>query len=307
MRQRAILKNLKLPSIMAPMLSILAFPNSVFVQCQKNDSIMNPIREAIEFTHKRGKKLYITINIFPHNRDIEPITEHIKNLNLLKPDAIILSDPGVFDLAVKHAPNIPLHISTQANIISHQSASFWERLGASRLVLGREITLEEIKEIRSRTNIELECFVHGALCISYSGRCYISSFLTNRSANRGACTNTCRWVYTLMEEKRPDEFFPVFENDRGTYIMSSYDLCMIEYLDLLADSGVSAFKLEGRMKGVNYLAGVVRTYREAVDTLDKKPYTVSPQWLDELNQVSNRGYTTGMFFGSQDARDFNQR
>lgn len=263
------------------------------------------LKAAIRYAHERGVRTYVTMNIFPHNRDLPALRDHIRLLGEAEPDAVILADPGLFMMFRREAPGIDLHISTQANITNVESARFWEGLGARRLVLARELSLEEIREIRGNTSIELEAFVHGSLCISYSGRCYISSFLASRSANRGECTNSCRWNYTLMEEKRPGEHFPVFEDDRGTYIMSSRDLCMIGHLPLLAEAGVGSFKIEGRMKGINYVAGVVKTYREAVDALSSGiPYAVSRNWLRELSLFSNRGYTTGMYFGKQPDSDY---
>ncbi len=204
-----------------------------------------------------------------------------------------------------HLPEINLHISTQANITNIGAARFWQRFGAKRIILSRELSIDEIREIRQGVDIEIETFVHGAICISYSGRCYISSFLTGRSANRGECTNSCRWNYTLMEEKRPGEHFPVYENDRGTYIMSSKDLCMIKHLAVLADAGVDSFKIEGRMKGINYVAGVTKVYREAIDALGNGDFRVNDRWLRELAMFSSRGYTTGMFFGRQPDSDYN--
>ncbi len=263
------------------------------------------LQSAVEFVHRNNKKLYVTINIFPHNRDIVLIKDHLNNLKIIKPDGIIVSDLGTLDVASETAPDIPVHISTQANITNFRSAKVWERLGAKRLVLARELSLDEIKEIRDNVSLELECFVHGSICISYSGRCYMSSFINNRSANLGACTNTCRWDYTLMENSRPGTSYPVYENDRGTYVMSSRDLCMIEHLDKLADAGVNSFKIEGRMKGINYVAGVIKTYREAVDSLKEKPFTVKEQWMQEIAMSSNRGFTTGMFFGPQSDEGYN--
>jgi len=258
------------------------------------------LSQAVGYVRSRGRKVYITINIFPHNKDIPLIKEHLALLKEISPDALIISDPGVFATASELTPGIPIHVSTQANITNYAAAKFWEKLGAKRLVLSRELSIEEIREIRDRVSLELECFVHGSMCISYSGRCYMSSFLNNRSGNRGECTNTCRWTYRLMEESRPGEYFPVYENDRGTYVMSSRDLCMIEHLDKLADAGINSFKIEGRMKGINYVAGVVKTYREAVDSLRERPFRIKEQWMQELSMSSNRGYTTGMFFGMQD-------
>jgi putative protease len=263
------------------------------------------LENAVTLVRQQGKKLYITVNIFPHNRDIASIKKHISYLKGIAPDAFIVTDIGVFDIASRTAPEIPVHISTQANITNYRAAQFWEKLGAKRLVLSRELSLGEIQEIRNNVSIELECFVHGAVCISYSGRCYISSFLANRPANRGACTNSCRWNYTLMEEKRKGEYHPVYENDRGAYVLSSKDLCMIEHLDKLSDAGVNSFKIEGRMKGINYVSGVVKVYREAVDSLQSRPYRVQKRWHEELSMFSSRGYTTGMFFDNQPDNGYN--
>jgi putative protease len=264
------------------------------------------LSEALKYAHAHGAKAYVTVNIFPHNRDLNEIESHIELLKEIRPDAVVLSDPGVFAMLKRKAPEIDIHISTQANITNSASARFWESLGAKRLVLSRELSIDEIREIRAKIAVELEVFVHGSLCISYSGRCYMSSFLASRSANTGECTNSCRWNYTLMEEKRQGEYFPVFEDERGTYVMSSKDLCMIGHLDLLAEAGVDSFKIEGRMKGINYVAGVVKTYREAVDSLESgSVYRVDPRWLRELEMFSSRGYTTGMFFGKQPDDDYN--
>ncbi|MBN2655209.1 MAG: U32 family peptidase [Nitrospirae bacterium] len=264
------------------------------------------LKSAIELCKKMNTKVYVTLNIIPHNRDIDEISEHMDFISEVQPDAVIVSDPGVFAIIKKRTPSMKIHISTQANTTNKASARFWQDMGASRIVLSRELSIPEIKEIRESVDLELETFVHGSICISYSGRCYISSFLASRGANMGECTNSCRWKYTLMEEKRKGEYLPVFEDDRGTYIMSSRDLCMIEYLDKLADAGVNSFKIEGRMKGINYLAGVVKTYKEAVDLLkDGKQYIVNPRWTRELAIFSNRGYTTGMFLGKQPDTDYN--
>lgn len=263
------------------------------------------LAKAAQLVRSHNKKFYITVNIFPHNIDLDPIKEHLLFLKTISPDAIIVADTGAFDLSSEIIPEIPVHISTQANITNFRTAKFWEKLGAKRIVLSRELTIEEIKDIREHVSLELECFIHGAICISYSGRCYISSFLANRSGNKGECTNSCRWNYTLMEETRKGQYFPVYENDKGTYILSSKDLCMIEHLDKLADAGLDSFKIEGRMKGINYLAGVVKTYREAVDSLKDRPYTVKEKWLRELSMFSSRGYTAGMFFGSQPDSGYN--
>lgn len=258
------------------------------------------LKKSIAYVKQKQKKIYITINIFPHNKDIPLIIEHLKILEELKPNAIIFSDAGVYHLAVKFAPSIPLHISTQANITNIESAKFWESLGIERIILAREVSIQEIREFRENLKCDLEAFVHGSLCIAYSGKCYLSAYLSNRSANKGECTNTCRWKYQifyLKEENRESEFLPIFEDDRGTYVMSSKDLCMIEYLPDLANAGINSFKIEGRMKGINYLAGVVKTYREAIDLLEKNQFTILPKWFEELNMFLNRGFTTGMYFG----------
>ena len=265
----------------------------------------NELEYAVRRVQKSGRKIYITANIFPHNRDIALLKDHFIFLSKLKPDAIIVSDLGAFEMASEAAPEIPLHVSTQANITNYRAAKFWEKCGAKRIVLARELSIYEIREIRDKVSLELECFVHGAICISYSGRCYISSFLTHRSGNRGECTNSCRWNYVLMEEKREGKYLPVYENSRGTYVLSSRDLCMIEHLDKLADAGVDSFKIEGRMKGINYVAGVAKTYREAIDSLGNRPYTVRDQWLEELSMFSSRGYTTGMYLGAHPENGYN--
>lgn len=272
----------------------------------KSDNFnIDELKDAVHYTKKQDKKAYITLNIFPHNRDLPKIKDHIAALNEIQPDALIVSDLGVFDI-VANSSNLPVHVSTQANVTNYESAKFWQRLGAKRLVLSRELSIDEIKEIRDKVTVELECFVHGAICISYSGRCYISSLLTNRSANKGECTNSCRWNYVLMEQKRPGKYLEVYENDRGTYVMSSRDLCMLGHIDKLYEAGVDSFKLEGRMKGMNYVAGVVKIYREAIDYMfSHEHYRVNDRWLRELNMLSSRGYTTGMFLGKQPSGDYN--
>ncbi|MGD0282292.1 MAG: U32 family peptidase [Dissulfurispiraceae bacterium] len=264
------------------------------------------LRAAVVHARAQGVRVYVTVNIFPHNRDLPLIEEHIEHLAGISPDAVIVSDPGLFALFRKMAPLIPLHVSTQANITNAAAARFWEDCGAKRLVLSRELSLDEIEEIRQKTSVELEVFVHGSICISYSGRCYISSFLAARGANTGECTNSCRWNYALVEEKRPGEYFPVTEDSRGTYLMSSKDLCMLPHLSLLAGAGIDSFKIEGRMKGINYVAGVVKVYREAIDAIKAGvPYCVKKRWAEELSMFSSRGYTTGMFFGKQPDADYN--
>jgi len=264
------------------------------------------LRDAVRSVQEQGRKAYVTVNIFPHNRDIRDIEEHMEFLHDVSPDAVIISDPGVFMICRKKAPDTDIHISTQANITNAEAARFWQDMGARRLVLARELSIDEIREVRCQVSVELETFVHGSLCLSYSGRCYISSFLASRSANTGECTNSCRWNYTLMEEKRQGEYLPVFEDERGTYILSSRDLCMIEHLDQLAHAGVDSFKIEGRMKGLNYVAGVVKVYREATDMIAAgQEYAANPRWLRELAMFSSRGYTSGMFFGKHPDQDYN--
>jgi len=263
------------------------------------------LKAAVAYAHEHGVKAYVTANILAHNRDIGLAQEHCSALRDIRPDAVIVSDPGLMELFSTELPDIGLHISTQANITNVAAARFWQRFGAKRLILSRELSIPEIRDIRQSVDIELEVFVHGAICISYSGRCYISSFLTGRGANRGECTNSCRWNYTLMEEKRPGEHFPVYEDDRGTYVMSSKDLCMVEHLPLLAEAGVNSFKIEGRMKGINYVAGVTKVYREATDAIGGDAGPAKERWLRELAMFSSRGYTTGMFFGRQADADYN--
>ncbi len=264
------------------------------------------LKEWIDYVHGKGRKIYVTANIYAHNRDLEGLREHARYLNEVRPDGIVLSDPGVFEVMRTDAPGIPIHISTQANVTNLESARFWKRMGAERVVLARELSLEEIRDIYNATQMELEAFVHGAVCIAYSGRCFISSYMSNRSGNRGECANSCRWNYSLVEEKRPGEYYPVIEDDRGTYIMSSKDLCMIGYLGELLSAGVMSFKLEGRMKGINYAAGVVKIYREALDMLSRGEDTASrvDGWMNELSFFSSRGFTTGMYLGPQPDEDY---
>jgi putative protease len=264
------------------------------------------LEEAFHYAQIQGIKCYVTMNVFPHNRDLSLVKKHIRFLAHARPDGVIVSDMGVFELLKREAPHLSIHISTQANIMNAESAAFWEKLGAQRLVLARELHIHEIAQIREKVGLELECFVHGSVCISYSGRCYLSALMVNRSANMGKCAHPCRWNYTLMEEKRPGEYFPIYENDRGTYVMSPKDLCMIEHLDKLRDAGVNSFKIEGRTKGINYVAGVVKTYREAIDALDATgEYEIDGKWMAELRMLSNRGYTTGMYLGYQNAAGYN--
>lgn len=260
------------------------------------------LARGIEYTHKKGKKFYLTANIILHNDDIDDFIVFLKDAVNLGPDALIISDPGAFSLAKEFAPQIPIHLSTQANNVNYETVNFWHRQGASRVVLARELTLNEVKTIREKAapDLELEAFVHGAMCISYSGRCLLSSYMTGRESNAGDCAHPCRWNYTLMEEQRQGEHFPVFENDRGTFIFNSKDMCMIEHIPELVQSGVTSFKIEGRVKTEYYVATVVGAYRRAIDAYLENPenYSFNPQWRDELDKVSNRGYTTGFWLGN---------
>lgn len=259
------------------------------------------LAEGVEFAHSRGKKVYLTANIIPHNSDIREYEEFLKRYSKSGFDAVILSDLGMFQLTREIAPYLEIHISTQANNVNFKSAESWYNMGAKRVILAREMSLEEICEIRQNTpqGLELEAFVHGAMCISYSGRCLLSNYLTGRDSNLGACAHPCRWKYFLMEETRPGEYMPVVENERGTFIYNSKDLCMIEHIDKLIESGLDSFKIEGRVKTEYYLATVVKAYRDAIDKYFENPqkFETDPEWLEELKKVSHRDYTTGFFFG----------
>ena len=266
--------------------------------------------EGIKFAHAHGKKVYVTANITAHNRDLNGVAEYFRELSCLdvtedgtpvRPDALIISDPGVFDLAKEHAPEIEIHISTQANNVNYGTYKFWHRMGATRVVSARELSLAEIKELRENipAELEIETFIHGAMCISYSGRCLLSNYFTGRDANLGACTHPCRWKYYLMEENRPGEYLPVFENDRGTYIFNSKDLCMIEYIPEIVDAGIDSLKVEGRMKTALYVAAVARTYRRAIDDFFESPEKYQENleyYRQEIAKCTYRQFTTGFFF-----------
>jgi U32 family peptidase len=259
---------------------------------------------AAAFLARRlGKKLYVTVNVFAREHELSKIPAYLEYLAEIGVDALIVSDPGVLMLARKYAPEIPTHLSTQANTTNSLSVEFWKNQGVSRINLARELTYTELSEIAQRAAIELEVFVHGAMCMSYSGRCLMSAFLNNRSANSGFCTQPCRWSYRLVEEKRPGEYFPVQEDSRGTYIFNSKDLCLIQEIGTLASLGIDSFKIEGRMKGALYLASVTRAYRRAVDAYLEKPdrFQAEPDWLDDLLKVSHRPYTKGMLYGGADS------
>lgn len=263
------------------------------------------MRQGVEFAHKYGVKVYVTANILAHNADIEPVRAYFNDLKRVKPDALIISDPAIFTIAKEILPDMELHISTQANNTNYGTYNFWHSLGAKRVVSARELSLSEIKEIRANIpdDLEIETFVHGAMCISYSGRCLLSSFMTGRDANKGACTHPCRWKYAVMEESRPGEYMPVEENERGTYIFNSKDLCMVEHIPELVDAGIDSFKIEGRMKTALYVATVARTYRMAIDDYfeDAQKYQTNiPKYKKLIFQCTYRQYTTGFFFGKPD-------
>lgn len=254
------------------------------------------ILKAVEFAHALGKKIYAAANVFAHNNDITELADYLKFLERAGVDAVLISDLGVLSLA-RELTGLKIHVSTQANVTNWRAAKFFHELGASRIVLARELTREEISEIKSNCAAELEIFIHGAMCISYSGRCWLSKFLTGRDGNQGACTHSCRWKYNLVEEKRAGEYFPVGEDERGSYVMNSKDLCLLPYLDKVIQSGVASLKIEGRMKSVNYVAGVVKVYRAAIDSYCDNPsaFEIRGEWLDELNKIAHRPYTTGFF------------
>ena len=258
---------------------------------------MEEMKEGIEFAHARDVKVYVTANILAHNEDLHGVREYFKELKEIRPDALIIADPGVFDIAKEICPEIERHISTQANNTNYGTYNFWHRQGASRVVSARELSLEEIRELRENIpgELEIETFVHGAMCISYSGRCLLSSYFTGRDANHGACTHPCRWKYAVVEETRPGEYMPVYENERGTYIFNSKDLCMIEHIPELIDAGIDSLKIEGRMKTALYVATVARTYRRAIDDYQKDPelYRKNMPWyLDQISNCTYRQFTT---------------
>lgn len=263
------------------------------------------MEEGIRFAHAHGAKVHVTANILAHNRDLQGAEDYFMELKELKPDALIIADPGMFMLAKRICPEIDIHISTQANNTNYETFKFWYGQGAKRVVSARELSLEEIKEIRRKVpqDLEIESFIHGAMCISYSGRCLLSSYFTGRDANQGACTHPCRWKYSVMEESRPGEYFPVFENDRGTYIFNSKDLCMIEHIPEMIEAGIDSFKIEGRMKTVLYVATVARTYRRAIDDYLESPekYRTNMDWYRaEAAKCTHRHFTTGFYFGKPD-------
>ena len=263
---------------------------------------MEDMAEGIQFAHEHGVKVYVTANILAHNGDLEGVREYFTQLKEIKPDALIISDPGIYTIAKEICPEIERHISTQANNTNYGTYQFWWNQGAKRVVTARELSLNEIAEIRKNIpdEMEIETFVHGAMCISYSGRCLLSNYFTGRDANQGACTHPCRWKYAVVEEKRPGEYLPVYENERGTYIFNSKDLCMIEHIPELIEAGINSFKIEGRMKTALYVATVARTYRKAIDDYLTSPekYKENMDWyLEQISNCTYRQFTTGFFFG----------
>lgn len=268
----------------------------------KNFSIKE-MQEGITFAHKHGAKVYITCNIFAHNEDFKEMEQYFKTLYEIGADALLIADPGVFSTARQAVPDMDIHISTQANNTNYKTALFWKKLGASRIVMARELSIKEIKDISEKTkdeNIEIEAFIHGAMCISYSGRCLLSNYLSSRDANKGECSHPCRWKYSLVEQTRPGEYMPVVEEDGGTYIFNSKDLCMIEYIPELIKSGITSLKIEGRIKTSYYVGTVVKAYRQAIDDYFENPSIYKERktyYLEELKKASYRGFTTGFYFG----------
>ena len=264
------------------------------------------MKEAVDYAHSLGKKIYVTVNIFPSGKDYKELPGYLRYLEKIKADAVLIADPGIFRLCREVAPALPIHVSTQANTTNWSAVQFWKECGAERVVLAREVSLADAKEISANVDIELEGFVHGAMCISYSGRCLLSNYFTkDRDSNHGECVQCCRFKYSLVEEKRPGEYFPVMEDERGTYIFNSKDLCMLRHLPDLYDAGFASLKVEGRMKSLHYVATVVKVYREAMDTYEADPehFTAKEEWVEELEKISHRPYTTGFYYGRPAAAD----
>lgn len=268
---------------------------------------LEDIEKGIEFAHDRDRKVYVTLNIIPHNEDLVGLDEYVLELEKIGVDGVIVADPGVFSVIRRVAPNMPIHLSTQASATNYETIKFWYDLGIRRIVVARELSLEEIKEIKESLpeDLEIEAFVHGAMCISYSGRCLLSNYMVGRDANRGECAHPCRWKYSLMEEKRPGEYFPIYENEKGTFIFNSKDLCMIENIPELIEAGVCSFKIEGRVKSQYYVATVIRSYRKAIDEYFrlKEDYVYKEEWLEEIKKASYRDFTTGFYFKKPTGED----
>ncbi len=263
------------------------------------------MKEAVEYTHSLGKKVYVTLNLIAHNSDLEGLAEYVKYLELIGVDGVIVADLGVLQI-VSENTNLNISVSTQASNTNWRSVKMWQKLGAIRVVLAREVSLEDIVAIRKNVpDIEIEIFVHGAMCMSISGRCLLSNYMTGRDANRGSCAQPCRWEYNLVEEKRPGEYFPVYEDERGSYIFNSKDLCTIEFIDKLLEAGIDSLKIEGRMKGIYYVANAVKVYREALDSYYSGNYQFNPEWIKELQSASNRSYTSGFYLNKPDSTAHN--
>ena len=268
---------------------------------------LDELKEGLEYAHARNAKVYLVLNAIPRNFDIIGLADYVKKCEALGVDGVIAADAGVI-ATVKKNTNLEIHLSTQANTMNYETARFWYEYGLKRIILARELKLKEIQEFRKNLpeDCEIEVFVHGAMCMAYSGRCLISNYLSSRDSNRGACSQACRYKYYLVEETRPDEYFPVFEDDDGTYIMNSKDLCMIDHIDDVIKSGVSSLKIEGRMKSIFYLAMTVKMYREAIDTYYKDPdnFKADPKWKNNLSKISHRRYSTGFFYGNKGEQSY---
>ncbi|MCP4367019.1 MAG: U32 family peptidase [Deltaproteobacteria bacterium] len=260
------------------------------------------LQNAVKFAHEKDVKVYVACNIYSRNFEQKGVTDYLKYISKIGADAVIISDPGIFMEARSIIPEVSVHLSTQANTTNYKSVLFWEKLGVQRINVARELSLKEINEIALQSALKVEAFVHGAMCISYSGRCLLSSFMSNRESNRGMCTHPCRWKYAVVEELRPDKYYPLTEDNRGSYIFNSSDLCMIEHIREMIESGIDSLKIEGRMKSINYLASTVKVYREAIDSYYASPedYETKTRWIEELASINNRGYCTGFYFGDPD-------
>ena len=268
---------------------------------------LEEMKEALGFAHSLGKKGYVTVNILAHNNDLEGLEEYLLNLEAIKVDGIIVSDPGIVKIAGEVVPQLPIHLSTQANTTNWVAADFWKSCGVKRIVLARELSLAEIAEIKEKTNIDIEAFVHGAMCMAYSGRCLLSNFLVGRGANQGECAHPCRYKYYLIEEKRPEQVIEIQEDMKGTYIFNSKDLCMLEHIPAMVKAGIDSFKIEGRMKSIYYVSTVVKAYRQAIDAYFQNPqtYSLDEKLLEEVGKVSHREYTTGFYFDKVTSDDHN--
>lgn len=308
--------NRKKPEVLAPASSLEVLKTAVYygadavyiggemygLRAKAKNFSKEDMAEGIRFAHEHGKKVYVTANITAHDRDLEGVQKYFEELKEIGPDALIISDPGVFQIATEICPEIDIHISTQANNVNYRTFRFWHKLGATRVVTARELSIKEIADIDAHIpeDLEIETFVHGAMCISYSGRCLLSNYFTGRDANLGACTHPCRWKYAVMEESRPGEYLPVYENERGTFIFNSKDLCMLEHISDLLDAGIDSFKIEGRMKTALYVATVARTYRKAIDDCleSEEKYRANMDWYHrEISRCTYRQFTTGFYYG----------